>query len=78
MMTRTEIKAAIAEANRFIEAAGNVLVEMDSNQEWDYESGKQVIRPVDQFYSGRRSTGALRRKSLDLTRALADLRRAGR
>lgn len=76
MMDRTTIRDAIGEANRFITAASEVLEEMDTNKEWDYTEGRHMTKPVDKFYSGRKSTGELRRRSMDLTRALADLRRA--
>lgn len=59
-MTHERVLAAIAEAGRFMVKA------------------KAVVKRAadDKFtYYGSKETGALRRASLDLTRALADLRR---
>lgn len=59
-MNNKSVLTAIDEARRFIERAADVL-----------EEHKKFH--IDYF--GTKKTGALRRSSLDLTRALADLRR---
>jgi len=59
-MTTTKINAAIKEAQEFIKRAKVAVDEASDN------------------YSmwGSKATGALRRKSMDLTRALAEMRKA--
>ena len=60
MNTRT-LQVAIAEAERFLALARELRSEVGS------ASG---------YFHGTRASGATRRASMDLTRALADLRRA--
>lgn len=57
-MTRTKLKHAIAEAERFLKRAKEIAI-YDNVDE--YKPGKEVA--------------AVKRSSMDLTRALADLRR---
>lgn len=61
-MRRQEIVNAVEEARRFLIRAEDVL---GSKSDTDSET----------YYGGSKGTGALRRASLDLTRALAELRR---
>ena len=69
-MTIEQIKHALAEARRFIEAAGvarnRITASFPSPKAWAYGS---VSSP---------ETAACRRASMDLTRALADLRRTAK
>jgi hypothetical protein len=58
--TRT-LQAAIAEAERFLDLARELQAQ-SSHTSWTW-------------VSGTRASGATRRASIDLTRALADLRR---
>lgn len=72
-MTRQKIEAAQAEARRFLEAADAALARLD-------EENTRRIYPQpgptpDDYSYGSAATGALRRRSMDLTRSLADLRR---
>lgn len=66
-MNRTTLKAAVAEAERFI-ARAKALPEP---QPYEYcgRMGTHDNFPVEQ--------GAIKRASMDLTRALANLRRSG-
>lgn len=57
-MNRAKLKAAVAEAMRFIERAK------------DYERN-----PPQYEFVGSKVGGAVRRSSMDLSRALADLRK---
>lgn len=60
-----KLDAAIREAERFVERAKAIQ-----------SHKRQVLGPsVIRFDAGPKETGAARRASLDLTRALADLRR---
>lgn len=83
-MNRKKLNTAIAEAERFLERA-KALAELDDRQaalraERDAEraAGKTVwdwgSRTLE--YGGR-ATGDVKRASMDLTRALADMRRRG-
>lgn len=60
-MTNERINAAVAEAERFIALANDVQLE------------RRADRLAES--TGTRRSGSLRRASMDLTRALADLRR---
>lgn len=60
-MTPEKIRAAVAEAKRFLSAVKKL-------EAAEKESGG---------YCNPRESGAARRASMDLTRALADLRRPG-
>lgn len=65
-MKRSDVKTAKTEAKRFIERADALLkteAGRDGYDIWDAAYGKQC--------------GAVRRASMDLTRALADMRRRG-
>ncbi len=65
-MNIPEIKNAIAEAERFIDRAKDLLntVKREETSAYVFES-----------YTVGKESGALRRASLDLTRALADMRK---
>ncbi|GEM_PF-1247201 len=72
-MTAGQLKVAIAEARRFVTKAESLYARQRQREEdirnpeleyWDCMS----VSPKD--------TGAVRRASMDLTRSLADLRRA--
>lgn len=87
MMNRATIEAAQAEARRFLEAADAALARLDEEVSWRdarYDSqakhGYDGPRPApgagpDDHSYGSAATGTLRRRSMDLTRSLAQLRR---
>lgn len=87
MMTRANIEAARAEAQRFIKAADDALARLDEENAhrdesaaWraahGYDGPVAPSGPAPHDYSyGSKATGTLRRRSMDLTRTLADLRR---
>jgi hypothetical protein len=60
-MTPDTLRCAIAQAERFLAAAKELQAQSDHTS-WDW-----IV--------GTRASGACRRASMDLTRALADLRR---
>ncbi len=62
-MTRAKIKAAEAEARRFLERVKALRAVLDDGAE------------DDPIWDCPRQSGAVRRASLDLTRALAEMRR---
>lgn len=59
------LKAAVSEAKRFIEAAEIVEREVDKNE---YDKGHII-------YEGGQYCAAMKRASMDLSRALAEVRR---
>jgi len=61
-MNKRNLEVAIAEAKRFLQKAEEL-------HEKNTHSG--------QYYYASKETGAARRSSMDLTRALADFRRSG-
>jgi hypothetical protein len=65
-MTENSIKLAVASAERFLRCAKVVLKENVRESTWE---GK-VTRRLD----AGKNTGALRRASMDATRALAEMR----
>ena len=68
MMTINQLLTCIHVANRFSEAASDAI---------DRLQREGVKDDNDTLIVGTKETGAVRRASLDLTRALADLRRRG-
>lgn len=74
-MDRSTVQAAVTEARRFIERAEALLdaeVEIIERVDGQYE---HVKRPWRGGYDAPKQSGAARRASLDLTRALAEMRR---
>ncbi|NWL34451.1 hypothetical protein [Paenarthrobacter nitroguajacolicus] len=68
-MTRSKIKGAITEAQRFIAKAEAALERINAENE-----RRDTTYQCDHSW-GSAETGALRRASLDLTRNLAELRK---
>lgn len=88
-MNRQTIKDAKAEAQTFITACDEALARLDeevqgrdhhydmrAKQGYNGPRPGEGATPFDQSY-GSKQTGTLRRKSMDLTRILATLRRYG-
>lgn len=78
-MTRKTLEEARAEAERFLEACQNVLIDLDMELEWDgYRRRDEPAEPTPQDRPSRnyKNSGALRRASMDLTRKLAELRKS--
>ena len=73
-MNRQTIKDAKAEAQTFIKACDEALARLDYENSGYGAVGPMPQRPEDHSY-GSPQTGTLRRKSMDLTRILATLRR---
>jgi uncharacterized membrane protein len=82
-MYRVVIEKAKQEAQAFITSCDQALEQLDKENEGRYEYDPtdkrwtevpRQNRPADYSY-GSAATGALRRKSMDMTRILADLRR---
>lgn len=75
-MNRHEIKAAIRQANEFISAAEDALEELDADYSQRVLPGNGwTPQGSDRFIVGTAASGALRRRSMDLTRKLAELRK---
>ena len=67
-MNTIQINTAIEEAQRFLDRAQDALNRHKAGASGDIFSDSDYLGPS-------RESGALRRASLDLTRALADMRR---
>ena len=71
-MYRGKIETAKREAEDFLGACNEALARLDKeNEGW---KNRDFPSPVD-YSHGSAETGALRRKSMDLTRTLAELRK---
>lgn len=81
MMDRGQIekvRALIAEVD---DLARDVLVDLDEDLKrelggWRQAETPRDPSPSDHLMAGSKNTGALRRRSMDLTRALAEMRRS--
>jgi hypothetical protein len=73
-VNRQDVEAARAEAVRFIARVDALLAE--NGKRWDHDARRyvDVKKPPLHLVSGK-FTGAVKRSSLDLTRALAHMRR---
>lgn len=74
-MTRFKIAAAKALAQEFIERCDAAMKQLDTEakgRHWTTPPGEST--PYD-YSGGSKPTGALRRRSMDLTRTLAELRK---
>lgn len=77
-MTRSKIEATITGAQQFITAAQSALERLDAERgTYDYQARVNVERPKTggDYSYGSAESGTLRRKSMDLTRTLAELRK---
>lgn len=73
-MTRDKIEAARDEATRFLLAADEALTQLDRENSATWRRDPVEASPGDHSY-GSAATGTLRRRSMDLTRALSELRK---
>lgn len=72
-MNRADVKAARDLAAEFVKASDALLA--TPNRSWDHEDRKYVEQPWHATYQiAGKASGAHRRLSLDLTRALARMR----
>lgn len=82
-MSKAKILLAVAGAEAFIEDAQKVLAEIEGNnsrERWNPETGKyeapDKAAPAPGYASSPgKASGTLRRRSMDLTRSLADMRK---
>ncbi len=71
--TKQELTTLRTQLAEMIQAVNNVIDEGDARLD---PSNQQHERPSDwDYYGGTKATGEMRRRSMDLTRALAKLRR---
>lgn len=73
-MYRGRIETAKREAEDFIGACNEALARLDRENERSWDGKKKPPSVIDYSY-GSAETGALRRKSMDLTRTLSELRK---
>lgn len=72
-MYRGKIETAKREAEDFVGACNEALARLDKENEQAWGGPKQPS--IVDYSFGSPETGALRRKSMDLTRTLAELRK---
>lgn len=72
-MTVTQLEETLAEARRFVKLADKVHATLRQS-EADYAN--EDLKYWERAHVSPKDTGAVRRASMDLTRSLADLRRA--
>jgi hypothetical protein len=75
MYDKSELRRIIALCNDVKHYAEATIAEAESQRRYDVEKREYVTGPQWPYYGGSKTTGALRRRSLDLTRALAELRK---
>lgn len=61
--------------NEVVELLEDVMDEGDAVKRWDPQTGKIVPAPQWPYYGGTALTGTLKRRSMDLSRALIELRK---
>lgn len=79
-MTREQIEKVRALAQEVDALALEVLVDLDEDLKrelggWRQAETPRDPSPSDYLMCGNKNTGALRRRSMDLTRALAEMRK---
>lgn len=74
--TKQELSAVIQLCIEVRDLAGEVTAEANECRSWDVEQRAYVTRAQWPYWGGTKASGALRRKTLDLTRALAQLRKS--
>ena len=80
-MNREQIEKVRTLAQEVDALALEVLVDLDEDLKrelggWRQAETPREPSPTDYLMCGNRNTGALRRRSMDLTRALAELRKS--
>lgn len=80
-MTKAQLRKVRQLTKEVAKLASDVIDEIDDQTQWDHEQKRMVPTYPDgapnntRLYTGSHTTGELRRRSMDLTRALAELRR---
>lgn len=77
-MTRETLEESIAQAEQFIDACQNVLIDLNEELKWERGRKRETPEPPsgsDRVWAGTKNSGALRRISMDMTRTLAKLRK---
>lgn len=74
MTNETKLQIAIDAANKFILSAQQIKAEIDDSEKIDKNPTDGIVK---YWYVSPKTTGQCRRDSMDLTRALAELRKPG-
>ena len=77
-MNREQIEKVRTLLQEVADLTGEVLRDLDEDlkpKPWRQEETPREPSPTDYLMCGNRNTGALRRRSMDLTRALAEMRK---
>lgn len=74
--SKNELKDVIKLCNELSNLAAEVLAEGDHQYLYNMDTREHEYRPSWPYSGGTKASGALRRRSLDMTRALAELRKS--
>lgn len=79
-MNKNSLITAVAEAHRFIARAEELQQAYDKYDNWERANPEDrreryVFNPNSNPFTGSKESGAVRRASMDLTRALSELRK---
>lgn len=75
-MTRSKLFIACVEARRFLDRAQKILDSQSEDRPEDRGKRKPILSEYVDRLRRSKGTGAIRRASMDLTRALAELRKS--
>lgn len=70
-----ELAEVIRLCDELADLANRVTAEANECTVWDSQDQRVVTRPQWPYWGGTKTSGAMRRKSMELTRALAELRK---
>lgn len=73
--SKRELADVIRLCDELADLANKVTAEANEFTVWDSQNQQLVRRPQWPYWGGTKATGAMRRKSMELTRALAELRK---
>ena len=76
MYNKQELKDVAALAREVADLADATIKEAENQTSYDVEKREYVTKARWPYHGGSLTTGTLRRRSMDLTRALAQLRRS--
>ena len=80
-MNKDKLITAVTEAHRFLARAEELQQAYDKYEGWENanpeerRASRYVFNPHSDPFTGSKESGAVRRASMDLTRALAELRK---
>lgn len=73
--TKSQLTRVMRLCREMESLASEVTAEANECTVWDSQNQRLVTRPQWPYWGGTKASGAMRRASMELTRALADLRK---